>query len=374
MVLKMKLLASILLLIMMLSGTTCGYNLLLGGINQSKPCVEPCSSAANDDYKEIAASLDAYYFPMYYLPSDEENAEEVRKAALGEASEQNGLDNGALKNRFYETILAYSGGTATAITAMADQGVTCDTLILVSPISAGVERETVDVALNKIKKCKDDKLFGDPEWCAWAEKGKLESQAESNFREQLALILAANPPVVNHIIVIQSEQDKLENGSIYQFRDFDKIEDGRITVRDVTLDSTGEDAHRDLFFNYATSHLANDGSGIKFSPTGQCTKPNPFEQINSDQELRKFNLLLENTTSFFKSITPEQPPIFGTKELSGAQGEAIFKHLTTSEGSKTQANVQPTPVSNSQDTKEEELRRKLQYINSWFAAGAPGLS
>lgn len=358
----------------MFSGTACGYNLLLGGINQTKPCVEPCSSTANNDYKEIAASLDAYYFPMYYLPTNEENAEEVRKAAMGVASEQNGLENGALKDRQYETIVAYSGGTSTAITAIVNQGVACDTLILVSPMSAGVERETVDTALTKIKNCENDKIRGPNDICAVIENEKLKSQAKTNFMEQLASILAKEPPVVNHIIVIQSEQDQLENGHIYQFRDFDKIDDDRITVKKVILDSTGEDAHRDLFFNYATSHLANDGNGIKFSPTGQSTKPNPFEQKNSDEELRNFNLLLENMTSFFKSITPEQPPIFGNKELSGAQGEALFKHLTTGEGSKTQANVQPTPVSNSQDTKEEELRRKLQYINSWFAAGAPGLS
>jgi len=349
---------------MIFTGTTCGYNLLLGGIDQDEPCVEPCSSAANNKYKEIAASLDAYYFPMYNQDRGS-NIEEVRNASLGVATEQNGLKNGALNNHHYETIVAYSGGTSTAVTALADKanyGLTCDKLVLVSPMAAGIRLDM-------------------PETSGASPEGELVidilqiaadiENAKSNFKKQVDEIRANNPNI--KIIVIQSQDDKPSLLSdTYQYR-FDGKDPG-IEVHEVDLTKTGEDAHREIFFNYAASHLANDGNGITFSPTGQSTKPNPFEQKNSDEELRNFNLLLENMTSFFKSITPEQPPIFGNKELSGAQGEALFKHLTTGEGSKTQANVQPTPVSNSQDTKEEELRRKLQYINSWFAAGAPGLS
>lgn len=270
----MRSLAFLLLLIMLFSGVSCGYNLILGGINQSEPCVEPCSSAANDDYKEIAASLDAYYFPMYYKDLGS-NIEEVRKAALGEASEQNGLENGALKNHHYETIVAYSGGTSTAVTALADKtkyGLTCDKLVLVSPMAAGIR---LDMPETSGASPEGDLVIDILQIAADIENAKL------YFKKQVDEIRANNPNI--KIIVIQSPDDKPSLLSdTYQYW-FDGKDPG-IEVYEADLTKTGEEAHKEIFFNYAASHLANDGSGIKFSPTGQSTKPNPFEQGIANRE------------------------------------------------------------------------------------------
>lgn len=270
----LRFMALILAMIMLFSGVACGYNLLLGGINQNEPCVEPCSSAANDDYKKIAASLDAYYFPMYYKDQGS-NIEEVRKAALGEASEQNGLENGALKNHHYETIVAYSGGTSTAVTSLADKtkyGLTCDKLVLISPMAAGIR---LDIPETSGASPEGDLVINVLQIAADIEIAKL------NFKKQIDNIRANNPNI--KIIVIQSLDDKPSRlSNTYQYW-FDGKDPG-IEVHEADLTKTGEDAHKEIFFNYAASHLANDGSGITFSTTGQSTKPNPFEQSSANQE------------------------------------------------------------------------------------------
>jgi len=253
------------LLTMLFSGVACGGNLLLGGINQDKPvCDEPCSSAANYDYKEIAADWDAYYFPMYY--SDvATNIKEVNMAARGKATEQNGLKKlEGLKKKdgtnHYETIVAYSGGTSTAVAALADNakyGLTCDTLILVSPMAATTIKDDFEKAIEDI------------------------------------LVSGA----VKNIVVIQSEDDQLLAGDLYQFRFSNdmfsnKEINSKITIYDVKLDLpitpngdenaesttpigyTGEQAHKDLFFEYAKEHLklGNDGR-VYYSPNGVDSNP-----------------------------------------------------------------------------------------------------
>jgi len=277
---------------MLFSGVACGGNLLLGGINQDKPvCDEPCSSAANYDYKEIAADWDAYYFPMYY--SDvATNIKEVNMAARGKATEQNGLKKlEGLKKKdgtnHYETIVAYSGGTSTAVAALADNakyGLTCDTLILVSPMAATTIKDDFEKAIEDI------------------------------------LVSGA----VKNIVVIQSEDDQLLAGDLYQFRFSNdmfsnKEINSKITIHDVKLDLpitpngdenaesttpigyTGEQAHKDIFFEYAKDHLklGNDGR-VYYSPNGvdsnsplvqapelgtpQKTQQKPAESSESSQE------------------------------------------------------------------------------------------
>lgn len=113
MVLKMQSLAFVLFMMMLFSGVACGENLLLGGIGQEAPCVD-CSKATNLNYYAIANDLKANYFPMYYDDNELDHIVEVQHAATGEATDQNGLNNDAVHERSYDTILAYSGGTATA--------------------------------------------------------------------------------------------------------------------------------------------------------------------------------------------------------------------------------------------------------------------
>ena len=295
------------LLTMLFSGVACGGNLLLGGINQDKPvCVEPCSSTANYDYKKIAADLDAYYFPMYY--SDEAtNIKEVNKAARGEATEQNGLKKlEGLKKKdgtnHYETIVAYSGGTSTAVAALADNakyGLTCDTLILVSPMAAKTRKNSgLTTGLAAATTLKYD------------------------FEKAIEDILVSG--AVKNIVVIQSEDDQLLAGDLYQFRFSNdmfsnKEINSKITIHDVKLDLpitpngdenaesttpigyTGEQAHKDIFFEYAKDHLklGNDGR-VYYSPNGvdsnsplvqapelgtpQKTQQKPAESSESSQE------------------------------------------------------------------------------------------
>jgi hypothetical protein len=136
MLLKIWSFAIVSLLVMLFSGVVCGEeysNLLLGGINQEEsPCAEPCSSAANSNYKKIAADLNADYFSMYNDGNLFDQIGEVQSAATGEATDQNGLRNEAVHGKTYDTIIAYSGGTATALTVLANNdeyGVTCVTYV-----------------------------------------------------------------------------------------------------------------------------------------------------------------------------------------------------------------------------------------------------
>lgn len=303
MALKIRLLAYVLFLILMFSAIACADNLLIGGISQKAMC--------NPDYQEIAESLDAEYIPTYYGGSIENDIREVRNAALGKGSVQNGLlglddsPNKKLKHH-YDTIVAYSGGTATAVTALSDYskyGLTCDTLILISPMAAGVSDGTFAgtiaavAAAGEVGTIAGGALgtLGGPlspmtvpvgmvggGGLAMAGTTYLASivadlEANKRFENQIETMLKNNPEI--KIIVIQSEEDKptvLSDVYEYTFgksKTFDKYKD-RILIDKAKLTSKGEQAHKDIFFQYATSHLANDGSGgIEFSPTGQCIGP-----------------------------------------------------------------------------------------------------
>ena len=310
MVLKIWSLAIVSLLVMLFSGVVCGVeysNLLLGGIGQEEsPCAEPCSSAANSNYKGIAADLDAYYFPMYTYANRFDNIGEVQSAATGDPTDQNGLTNAALHGtendpKEYDTILAYSGGTATALTALANYDeyrVTCDTLILVSPMSAGVS----DEIFAKIRKTYEEdcdgtacaKLLGN----SWDIK-TANDQTTANYRAQVRVILESDPPVVNNIVVITSPQDELIPfvSYIFQVRDFEQYtsetEGGRtvdinpaisITTQVVPLtqlEDNGEEAHRQLFSEYAKNHLSNtDGGVVEFNPEGNPAVVEEVEKPN----------------------------------------------------------------------------------------------
>jgi hypothetical protein len=302
MVLKIWYFVAALILLIVFSGVAYGDNLLIGGIKQDNPndaCTNPSdpSTCPNAKYQEIAESLKATYIPTYYGERDDgmDDVNEVRKAALGIESEQNGLadqngkPNAALKHH-YDTIVAYSGGTSTAVTALADKanyGLTCDTLILVSPMAAAVSDATLKNTASSVIAGGMRGGIVDATLSGAISSNMADAEANAKFEDQIKTILKNNPNL--KIIVIQSEQDKPTIFSeLYQYTFVEgntfKEYKSRIQIISAELTSTNEQAHKDLFFEYATSHLANDGNGITFSPTGQSTKPNPFEQSIANQE------------------------------------------------------------------------------------------
>ena len=76
----------------------------------------------------------AIYVPAYYSNNLVSHCQEVDNAAKLIPTDQNGLLSYALNKMGYDTIIGYSGGTATAVTALYKLGVKCDTLILISPM------------------------------------------------------------------------------------------------------------------------------------------------------------------------------------------------------------------------------------------------
>ena len=116
-------------------------NLLVGGILQASP-----NPDANDAaYRKFADQNQAIYVPTYYslsyYPSPGnipvlnkvsagentvnaaiDDGVEVDKAAQGIATDVNGLTSPALSNgQHYDTVIGYSGGTTSVVTALAEQ-------------------------------------------------------------------------------------------------------------------------------------------------------------------------------------------------------------------------------------------------------------
>ncbi len=214
-------------------------NIFIGGILQESPDPDQ-----NDNrYKTFADQNQAIYVPTYYSLSylsagnpvvDTANAfankidaiiadsAQVNLAATGTTTPVNGLESAALQNQQYNTIIGYSGGTATAITALLSQNVTCDTLILISPM-----------------------------------KGTL---LDSDYKNEITKILTSG--CVNHIEVIWSPQDTPTGPiGLYEAQitsDWDSM--GRISVYRVDLPqdkNNGWKAHIDIFFDHAMNHIKN---------------------------------------------------------------------------------------------------------------------
>ena len=328
MLLKIWSFAIVSLLVMLFSGVVCGEeysNLLLGGINQvESPCAEPCSSAANSNYKKIAADLNADYFSMYNDGNLFDQIGEVQSAATGEATDQNGLRNEAVHGKTYDTIIAYSGGTATALTVLANNdeyGVTCDTLILVSPMSAGIS----DDLFTNIRNTVEEDCDGSPNNCLELAQYVIQANAQTSasYQAQVRAILERDPPVVRNIVVITSPQDELMPwvSDIFQVRDFEKYTTERanwysgvndinpditITIQEVPLtqfEENGEEAHEHLFFEYAKTHLSNTNGGVvEFNPEG-----NPAVV----EEEEKPNLAVEALGIGFPLLSPPTSDISG---------------------------------------------------------------
>jgi len=349
------------ILVMLFLGVACGENLLLGGIDQEKPvCAEPCSSYTNTNYKAIAAGLGADYIPMYYEDRDS-NVNEVRKAALGEATEQNGLENGALKNHHYETIVAYSGGTSTAVTALADKakyGLTCDTLILVSPmaaaigegyqqftevatgVAAGVGGATAAGGTALVSATNPIALAATPLTvpaatlaggvvAGGAVGGTLAKAADIKanweFQDQIKAILQNNPNL--KIIVIQSPEDDKPTlfSGVYQytFKEDDTFKEykSRIQIVNAELTSTGETAHKELFFDYAKDHLELKDGEVDYSsqPISQKTSSAFSKNPWSNSKLAQWGI-----------GSPMLSPTSDTSGLSGQNKEGTDETSGTS--------------------------------------------
>lgn len=239
-------------------------NLLIGGIGQVSKDPDD-----NPNYEEFAYQIGARYIPTYYGGND---ISEVMKAASASSDPddetyENGLKS--IKSQKYDTIVAYSGGTVTAVTALANKnGVECNTLILISPMAAHPQKL---------------------EMLATGAKAMTDSaNAWSSFYNQIEVILKEGK--VKNIIVIQSEEDQLKAGNLYQYRfSKDMFPDteinSKITVDTVKLDLpttqtgdenaesttpisyTGEQAHKDLFFEYAKKSLQTYDGRINYVPS-----------------------------------------------------------------------------------------------------------
>lgn len=184
--------------------------MFIGGISEDRNRVGVggfIDPGGNQKLADFAAEHDAKYVPIYDLGGKGllggvaggiMDVTMVTFATWGLKTEYNGLSRDELNNQHYDTIYAYSGGTRSAVTALAHQGVSCDTLVLISPIRGPERQSTYD--------------------------GEIQQILNSNSAKK--------------IIVIQSPDDKLPLGGIYQQK-FGDNEDSRIEVHNVPMEKTG---------------------------------------------------------------------------------------------------------------------------------------
>lgn len=219
-------------------------NLLIGGIQQASD-----NPNDNPDYINLADDFHAIYVPTYYSRSvygTNENSvggleaafasisnlvtagatliydsDQVNKAAHGEATQWNGLESPVLNNQQYDSIICHSGGTATAVSALKNQNVKCNNLIMVSPM-----------------------------------KGTLSDEEYKNNIEQIL-----NSNAVNHIVVIWSPEDTPTGAlAFYEAQISSDWNPEKIKVFKVDLPQDSQDgkqAHIDLFFKYTKENIRN---------------------------------------------------------------------------------------------------------------------
>lgn len=140
-------------LMMLLSGIVCaefktynsgGSNLFVGGILEKSSN----GDSAEQKWKDFAFHNSAVFVPAYYTNSlvDDINAVNAAAKYVSKQSSLNAEINGLARDelgangpRSYGTIIGYSGGTISVITAMAVQDVKAETLILISPMMGNNE-------------------------------------------------------------------------------------------------------------------------------------------------------------------------------------------------------------------------------------------
>jgi len=211
-------------------------NLIIGGIRQLSP--DPCK---NPIYMKFADNNGAIYVPTYYSGPAKDDADnwaksiadglDVNDAAKSKPTDENGLTRHELNYHKYDTIITYSGGTASAVTALDKQGVTCNTLILISPM-----------------------------------KGML---SDKEYKQEITRIL--DNGVVKNIVVLWSPKDTPPGNLLgYQASPLLFGGDSRIAVYKVPLTRTGVDGHIEMR-DFAIKTINN---GV-YDPQGRCAaKPN----------------------------------------------------------------------------------------------------
>ncbi len=283
-------------------GTTFGVNdgprnLFIGGILQDHANPED----NNEAYRTFADNNNAIYVPTYYSlenirkdsqePVQQEQQEqqiqqeahqgilqqvqlaaektkkgteevvaggldsvEVNHAAYGTKRDLNGLKSPALNGIQYDTIISYSGGTATAVSALRNQGVTCDTLIMISPM-----------------------------------KGSL---LDEQYKKNITDILKSK--AVNKIVVVWSPQDKPTGGMAFYEAQIsaDWDESKRITVYEVPLLQDKEDgmkAHKDMFFDISMNRIKN-GKYVDPGGASSITTGNPTDTSHLQPNIQEISM------------------------------------------------------------------------------------
>lgn len=231
-------------------------NLFIGGILQKSPNADRTDSK----WRDFADNNKAIFVPTYYSLLDAnlvavnlaaQSGRQVDGSTIFGATDENGLTRNELNGKKYNTIIAYSGGTTTVVTAMADQNVEAKTLILISPIMGGALGDTFDY------------------------KGE--------FEKRLQKIISKG----TKIIVIQSPDDTLPLGDEsliaagYQYRfPVSNIPAdswlSEIAVHNVELGKSGVGGHQDIFDTYA---MENIKSGRYLPPMSSIPESNIFQQL-----------------------------------------------------------------------------------------------
>jgi hypothetical protein len=206
-------------------------NLFVGGILEKSSN----GDSAEQKWRDFADHNNAVFVPAYYsreILFDPTNVDPmaldinaVNAAARSEATDLNGLTRdelGANGPRSYGTIIGYSGGTTSVITAMAVQDVKAETLILISPMM-----------------------------------GNNENSGEV-FEQKIRSIIEANPNI--KILVFQSEQDIMPGQADFLYNDYllnmfpDNIEVYSIKL---PLETCGLFCHNYFFDTWAKENIKN---------------------------------------------------------------------------------------------------------------------
>ncbi len=261
------------------SGYGVGKNrdtLIVGGIDQNGPNPDD-----NPEYKRLADIFHAMYFPTYYSHKIKYLSDglEVNKAAKGTKTDQNGLIRDELNDKTYDIIIAYSGGTTTVVTAMAEQNVKASILILVSPIKGWFPK---------------DSSF----------------DYDAKFKEKIQKIIEKG----TKIVVIQSPDDELPLGEKYQYT-FSEGENPNIEVHNIDLTKwgikKGITAHIEIFFKYVAENLKIDENGKV-----TLTESPPPAQDNADATTAGTQLKLNQTD--IPPPPPSCPPFCDDVATAGA--------------------------------------------------------
>jgi tetratricopeptide (TPR) repeat protein len=345
-------------------------NLVVGGILQNGPNPDD-----NPDLKKFADDNHAIYDPAYCSGNSvlniKKDALAVNEASLGEKTDYNGLKSSTLDGKKYNTIIAYSGGTATAVTALAKESVTCDTLILISPMAAGVPdgKSKIDALVSEAgKKYSGTGLAGSLQrGNEQKEIDKLKEEAKKtarkNFEDQIDKILSGgDSAAVKNIIVIQSKEDKLPYGDVFQYRVPEANDPNapswrnKIEVNDINLGFV-LNGHEAIFKTYAMNNIKNGvctdlntpQSGLGGTIPFHAADSNNAEALNNKGNVLKNQGKHDEANQLLGKIQEKQQPKTAattTQKRSGAfvidytSGHEVFSSMETARNAENAKNAE----------------------------------